>query len=82
MRVACFQGASEEGFVRLARFSEFASAPSDVGVVGVDTLHGLNLMNPLPGTQRRGKKALVLDPKLSGPLSLVAQTSLLKVGDC
>jgi hypothetical protein len=29
--------------------------------------------------QRRGKKALVLDPKLSGPLSLIAQTSLLKV---
>mmetsp|Transcript_30543 Transcript_30543/g.58825 ORF Transcript_30543/g.58825 Transcript_30543/m.58825 type:complete len:626 (-) Transcript_30543:289-2166(-) len=27
---------------------------------------------------RRGKKALVLDPKLSGPLSLIAQTSLLK----
>lgn len=29
-------------------------------------------------SQRRGKKALVLDPKLSGPLSLIAQTSLLK----
>ena len=27
-----------------------------------------------------GNKALVLDPKISGPLALVAQTSLLKVG--
>eukprot|EP00959_Pyramimonas_sp_CCMP1952_P324176 6784796-Pyramimonas_sp.AAC.1 len=27
---------------------------------------------------RRGKKALVLDPKLSGPLSLIAEISLLK----
>lgn len=29
--------------------------------------------------QVRGKKVLVLDPKLSGPLALVAQPSLLKV---
>lgn len=29
--------------------------------------------------QMRGKKVLVLDPQLSGPLALIAQTSLLKV---
>lgn len=27
----------------------------------------------------RGKKGLVLDPKLSGPLGLIAEVSLLKV---
>ena len=27
----------------------------------------------------RGKKVLVLDPQLSGPLALIAQTSFLKV---
>ena len=41
----------------------------------------LNMSSVGLGVQVPGNKALVLDPKISGPLALVAQTSLLKVGE-
>lgn len=37
------------------------------------------LVHDLKIWQMRGKKVLVLDPLLSGPLALIAQTSFLKV---